>query len=669
MHAGGVLIAPGPLTDFAPLYVADGSESFVSQYDKDDVEAVGLVKFDFLGLTTLTIIEEAVKLIRAREGTQPNGEPYCDFDVQTLPLNDAKSYELFAKGKTGAIFQFESRGMRDLIMRAKPASVEDLTALNALYRPGPMDLIPEYLNRKTGKEKVVFADPRVEPILSPTCGIMIYQEQVMQIAQVIGGYSLGGADLLRRAMGKKKPEEMAKHRSIFSEGAAKNGVTAKVANDLFDFMEKFAGYGFNKSHSAAYSLLAYHTAYLKAHFPAEFMAANMSCVMDFTDKVQALFDDARGMALTVMAPDINRGTYRFESIDLTTIRYGLGAVKGTGASAIDSIVGARNEGGTFKDLLDFVKRVDRSRVNRRAMEALIRAGAFDALNANRATLIASLPKAVEMAEKSERDAQQVSLFGEATGGSMDVLELVEAGMWTERERLNNEKLALGFYLSGHPFSTYEKEIRQFVKTELVAIEPKNEPVMLAGILYGQRTLNGKRGRMCVITLDDGTARVEAVIYNEIYDKKRALLVDDQPLIIRGKVSLDDFSGGMRVIVDELLSIDEARKHVRVMTLSMNGQADSEKLRRILAPHLAPNQSGSCQILIRYNNGIAEVSTTLPDKWRVRITEPLIESLNEWLTPANVVLQYDASNMLPPPQRSWRDGFQSGRQFGGGGADY
>ena len=667
MHAGGVLIAPGPLTDFTPLYVADGSDSFVSQYDKDDVEAVGLVKFDFLGLTTLTIVEEAVKLIRDRK----YGEPQPDFDVARLPLDDAKSYQIFAKGSTGAIFQFESRGMRDLIMRARPNSVEDLTALNALYRPGPMDLIPEYLNRKTGKEKVTFVDPRVEPILSPTCGIMIYQEQVMQIAQVIGGYSLGGADLLRRAMGKKKVEEMAKHRSIFKEGAEKNGVTAKVATELFDFMEKFAGYGFNKSHSAAYSLLAYHTAYLKAHFAAEFMAANMSCVMDFTDKVQLLFDDTKAIGLKVLAPDVNTGTYRFKPIDEKTIRYGLGAVKGTGSSAIESIVTARNNGGGFKDLLDFVTRVDRSKVNRRAMEALIRAGAFDGLHANRATLIASLPKAVEMAEKSERDAQQVSLFGEATGGSMDVLELNEVGMWSERDRLNNEKLALGFYLSGHPFSDYEKEIRQFAKTELGSLEAKSEPVVMAGILYAQRTLNGKRGRMCVITLDDGTARVEAVMYNDVYDKKRTSLVDDQPLIIRGKVSHDDFSGGLRVIVDEVLSIDEARKHVRMMTLSMNGQADSHKLKTILAPHLAPNQPGSASITIQYNNGVGVIPISLPSHWRVRVSEPLIQSLYDWLKPCNVKLQYDTSHMMPPAaaRQSWRDGYQAGGPFGGSSGEY
>ncbi|MBL8512119.1 MAG: DNA polymerase III subunit alpha, partial [Betaproteobacteria bacterium] len=569
MHAGGVLIAPGPLTDFSPLYVADGSDAFVSQYDKDDVEAVGLVKFDFLGLTTLTILEEAVRLVRERD----YGEPQRDFDLSAVPLDDKRAYEIFAKGNAGAIFQFESRGMRDLIMRAKPTSIEDLTALNALYRPGPMDLIPDYLKRKTGQEKVTFLDPRIEPILSPTCGIMVYQEQVMQIAQVIGGYSLGGADLLRRAMGKKKPEEMAKHRSIFSEGAQQNGVSPKVATELFDFMEKFAGYGFNKSHSAAYSLVAYHTAYMKAHFPAEFMAANMSGVMDFTDKVQALFDDLKGNNLTILPPDINSGTYHFQPTDARTIRYGLGAVKGTGFGAIDNIVAARQVGGPFKDLLDFVKRVDRRAVNRRAMEALIRAGAFDSLETNRACLLASLPQAIELAEKAERDAQQVSLFGGAEAGSGETLALQVVPPWNPRDRLNNEKQALGFYLSGHPFTSYAREVRQFAKTRLADLQPRPDQMLMAGILYEQRVRNGKRGRMCVLSLDDGSARVEVVVYNEVFDKRRSIILDDHLLIVRGKVSYDDFSGGMRVVAEDVMSIDDARKHVRRLQLSMNGNAN------------------------------------------------------------------------------------------------
>jgi DNA polymerase-3 subunit alpha len=658
MHAGGVLIAPGPLTDFTPLYVAEGSASFVSQYDKDDVEAVGLVKFDFLGLTTLTIIEEAVSFIREMPG-------HADFDLANVPLDDRAAYDVFARGSTTAIFQFESRGMRDLIMQAKPSSVEDLTALNALYRPGPMELIPDYIRRKTGQEKVTYLDPRVEPLLAPTYGIMVYQEQVMQIAQVVGGYSLGGADLLRRAMGKKKPEEMAKHRSIFGDGAEKTGVARKVANELFDFMEKFAGYGFNKSHSAAYSLVAFHTAYLKAHFPAAFMAANMSCVMDFTDKVQQVADDARAIGLTLEPPDINAGTYRFVPLDLTTIRYGLGAVKGTGRGAIDAVVAARVAGGRFIDLLDFVKRVDRSHVNRRAMEALIRAGAFDGISSNRAALLATLPQAIELAEKAARDAQQVNLFGEASHESGGLLDLVAVPMWSERERLNNEKLALGFYLSGHPFATYAREIRQFARTLLCDLQAKNESILLAGILYEQRVRNGKRGRMCVMTLDDGTARIEVLAYTEVFDKRRQLLRDDQPVIVRGRVSHDDFSGGLRVVADDVINIDEARRFVRQMTLNMNGQADSGRLKRLLSPHLAPNQREAAAIKIVYNNGEAEVPVTLPDTWRVRVTEPLVDALTEWLTPDGVALDYDATNMMPaPPPRGWRDGYQAA--FSGAG---
>ena len=671
MHAGGVLIAPGPLTDFTPLYVADGSDSVVSQYDKDDVEAVGLVKFDFLGLTTLTILEEAERNVHDLNASA--GDDL--FDMNNVPLNDPGSFEIFTKGNTVAIFQFESKGMRDMLIRARPDRLEDLIALNALYRPGPMESIPDYCDRKTGKAKVEYPDAKLEailkPILGPTYGVMVYQEQVMQIAREIGGYSMGGADLLRRAMGKKKPEEMAKHRAIFTHGAAQNGVSSSNARALYDAMEKFAGYGFNKSHSAPYAYLGYLTAYLKANHGAAFMAANMSCVMDFTDKVQQLFDDAKANRLNVLAPDINTGAYRFVATDRKTIQYGLGAVKGTGQSAIENIVTARAAKGLFVDVLDFVKRVDRHTVNRRAMEALIRAGAFDGIDANRASLLSSLPQAIELADKADRDAQQVNLFGDASGGGLEVLTPAKVAPWGDRERLRHEKLALGFYLSGHPFTAYEREIRQFVKTSLAEVQPKDEPVLMAGILIDQRVRNGKRGRMCVITLDDGTARIEAVVYNEVFDKKRAIMVDDQPLIIRGTVSIDDFSGGMRVIVDEMLGIEDARKHVRSMTLSMNGQADSGKLRQILSRHLAANQPQSCVINIRYNNGVGEVPITLPDSWRVRVSDPLLEDLYTWLSPSNVDLEYETSNMLPPPppSRRYRNSGNAGNGGNAGGGGY
>ena len=646
MHAGGVLIAPGPLTDFTPLYVADGSDSVVSQYDKDDVEAVGLVKFDFLGLTTLTILEEAGRNVHAL-----NANPGDDaFDLEKVPLNDPKSFEIFTRGNTVAIFQFESKGMRDMLIRARPDRLEDLIALNALYRPGPMDSIPEYCDRKTGKARVEYPDAKLEailkPILGPTYGVMVYQEQVMQIAREIGGYSPGGADLLRRAMGKKKPEEMARHRAIFGEGAAKNGVSPANAKALYDAMEKFAGYGFNKSHSAPYAYLGYLTAYLKANHGAAFMAANLSCVMDFTDKVQQLFDDAKANKLTVLPPDINRGAYRFMPIDRKTIQYGLGAVKGTGHGAIENIVAARATGGPFKDLLDFTRRVDRHTVNRRAMEALIRAGAFDSIDSNRLALLTSLPQAIELADKAERDKQQVSLFGDATPEGGQMLTLVKVAPWSDRERLNNEKQSLGFYLSGHPFTSYAAEVRQFARTELKDIQP-NTLVLLAGILHEQRVRNGKRGKMCVMTLDDGSARIEVLAYSEVFDKRRSMIVDDHLLIVRGKVSYDDFSGGNRVTAEDIFDIDTARRqYARKLELFMNGQADSERLRRTLSPHLAPNQPDGCAVLIHYNNGDAVVDVPLPEQWRVRITEPLIQSLHDWLSETNVVVLYDAAAANP-----------------------
>ena len=662
-HAGGVLIAPGPLTDFTPLYVAEKTDGVVSQFDKDDVEAAGLVKFDLLGLTTLTILEESNALIRRR--SYDTSKPH--FDIANMPLNDAKSYEIFTKGNTVAIFQFESKGMRDLIVKAKPTSVDDLTALNALYRPGPMDLIPDYIKRKTGVEPIKYPDPRIEPILSPTCGIMVYQEQVMQIAQVIGGYSLGDADLLRRAMGKKKKEEMEQQRSIFVAGATKNEVAVKVATELFDFMEKFAGYGFNKSHSAAYSVLAYQTAYLKTYFPSEFMAANMSCVMDYTDKVMPLVDDCKANGIKVLAPDINTGTVRFEPTDASTIRYGLGAVKGTGRMAIDNIEMARKKDGPFKNLLDFVKRIDRHTVNRRAMEALIRSGAFDSMESNRAALLATLPDAVAVAEMVERDAQQVSLFDESTAEAGGECALANVPAWSERERLNNEKQALGFYLSGHPFNAYAREVRQFVRTPLNELVPSPNFILLTGILYEQRVRNGKRGKMCVLSLDDGSARVEVVAYSEVFDAKRALVRDDSLLIIRGKVSFDEFSGGNRVVADDIMDLEEFRKKfARKIELNVSEGVRANQIKRALAPHLAPNLPNSSNVLIHYRNGLATAEIALPEKYNVRVSDALVETLNTMLKPTNVHVQYDAAaSAVPPAPRQYsKEGRRSAEPVGG-----
>ncbi|MBP6494762.1 MAG: DNA polymerase III subunit alpha, partial [Rhodoferax sp.] len=427
MHAGGVLIAPGKLTDFCPLYQQPGSESAVSQYDKDDVEAIGLVKFDFLGLATLTILEIAKDLIVSRHKGQEN------FAFEDLPLNDPKVYKLFSDGKTEAVFQFESRGMQGMLRDAKPTRLEDLIALNALYRPGPMDLIPTFVARKNGREEIEYPHPLVAEMLSETYGIMVYQEQVMQTAQILGGYSLGGADMLRRAMGKKKAEEMAEHRAIFRAGAAKNNIDETKADEVFDLMEKFAGYGFNKSHAAAYSLLAYHTAWLKVHYTAEFFCANMTVEMDDTDKLKVLFEDAQKMGLSFEPPNVNRGNYRFEPVSDKVIRYGLGAIKGTGQAAIDAIISARSESGPFSSLFDFCVRVDRSRVNKRCMEALIKAGAFDTLQLNRAALIASVDRAVDFANAAQANANQTGLFDmdgdDSHGSSTQEPDLVETTPW------------------------------------------------------------------------------------------------------------------------------------------------------------------------------------------------------------------------------------------------
>ena len=564
MHAGGVLIAPGKLTDFCPLYAAEGATHVISQLDKDDVEAVGLVKFDFLGLTTLTILDWAERFVRGL-GEQA-------FSLEKIPLDDAPTYELLSTGNTTAVFQLESRGMRDMIRRARPDRFEDIIALVALYRPGPMDLIPDFCKRKHG-ERFDYPDPRTEGILSETYGIMVYQEQVMQMAQVVGGYSLGGADMLRRAMGKKKADEMAAHRELFRKGAAEKGLDQDKADEVFDLMEKFAGYGFNKSHAAAYSLLAYHTAWIKVHFPAEFFAANMTVELDNSDKLKALLVDARTFGVTIATPDINTGTYRFEPVSPTMVRYGLGAVKGTGQGAIEAIVGARREGGPFTSLFDFCARVDRGRINRRVIEALIKAGAFDALHPERSMLLASVGLALDWADTQAAHADQGGLFDfgadsdDMHGASTQEPALVPAAPWSIKERLTLEKAALGFYLSGHLFDQSAAEVRRFAKVRLADVIDKREPMLLAGIVSDLRVVNGLRGRVAIFKLDDGSEAMEAVANEELLTANRELLKDDELVIVQGKVQPDRFSGGVRLNVQSVWDLAAARcrfgKYLRV----------------------------------------------------------------------------------------------------------
>jgi DNA polymerase-3 subunit alpha len=554
MHAGGVLIAPGKITDFCPQYQQPGSTSAVSQFDKDDVEAIGLVKFDFLGLATLTIMELAKDFIVARHPAQK------DFAFETIPLDDRKTYKLFSDGLTESVFQFESSGMQKMLREAKPSRLEDLIALNALYRPGPMDLIPTFVARKHGKEKVEYPHPLAEPVLAETYGIMVYQEQVMQTAQVLGGYSLGGADMLRRAMGKKKAEEMAEHRGLFRKGAAEKGLSEEKADEVFDLMEKFAGYGFNKSHAAAYSLLAYHTGWLKVHFTAEFFAANMTIESDDTDKLKVLMNDAKLFGIEFEPPNVNLGVHRFEPITDKKINYSLGAIKGTGVGAIHALVAARTEGGPFKSFFDFCARVDRKQVNKRVVEALIKAGAFDALEPDRARLLASVALGYTYADNLAQNLDQGGLFdfGDAHGSSMTEPELVQAGPWSIKERLSLEKTAIGYYLSGHLFDQSGEEVRRMVRRRIADAQDSREPVMLAGIVGDLRIINGNRGRVAIFKLDDKSDAIEAVANEELLNAHKELLADDELIIVSGKVQNDRFSGGLRLNVQQVWDLAGAR---------------------------------------------------------------------------------------------------------------
>ena len=594
MHAGGVLIAPGKLTDFCPLYQQPGSESAVSQFDKDDVEAAGLVKFDFLGLATLTILEIARQFIQKRHKGQEN------FAFDNIALDDSGTYRLFQEGKTEAVFQFESRGMQGMLRDARPTRLEDLIALNALYRPGPMDLIPSFVARKHGREKVEYPHPLVEGMLSETYGIMVYQEQVMQTAQILGGYSLGGADLLRRAMGKKKAEEMAEHREIFRKGAAGNNIPAHKADEIFDLMERFAGYGFNKSHAAAYSLLAYHTAWVKVHYTAEFFCANMTVEMDDTDKLKVLYEDAIKMGMAFEAPNINRGTYRFEPISDKTIRYGLGAIKGSGEQAIEAIVAARESGGAFTSVYDFARRVDRSRLNKRTIEALIKAGAFDCLDLNRASLLASVDRAFDFATASQANVNQGGLFdmGDDThGSSHQEPDLVNAMPWGVKERLTQEKTALGFYLSGHLFDEVDREVRSFVKTRIDDLMDSRDAQLLTGIVSDMRIISGQRGRLAIFKLDDKSGMIEATADEATMNTYRNILREDELVVVMGKVQNDRFSGGLRLSINQAWDLNQARcRFGKYLRVAVNGTVPD--IARIVREHPARVEASEQGNLVR-----------------------------------------------------------------------
>ncbi len=660
-HAGGVVIAPTKLTDFAPIACDDEGGGLVTQFDKDDVEAAGLVKFDFLGLRTLTIIKWALETIN-REQAKKGLEP---LNIDFIPLDDKPTYTLLQKAETTAVFQLESRGMKELIKKLKPDCLEDLIALVALFRPGPLQsgMVDDFINRKHGRAEISYphSDYQYEglkPVLAPTYGIILYQEQVMQIAQVMAGYTLGGADMLRRAMGKKKPEEMAKQRGGFIEGCANNGIDGDLAGNIFDLVEKFAGYGFNKSHSAAYGLVSYQTAWLKAHFPSPFMAAVLSADMHNTDKVVILIEECRSMKLRIDAPDVNTSEFKFTVNDDGRIVYGLGAVKGVGEGPVEAIVEAR-AAGPFKDLFDFCARVDLKRINKRTLEALIRCGALDrlgpyyhdepkayqaTLDLNRAVLMAAMEEAVRAAEQAVRsaDSGHMDLFGGVFAeAEADVYaNYLKVRELTLKERLRGEKETLGLYLTGHPIDEYEGEVRRFARQRIIDLRPARETQTVAGLIVNLRVMKNKRGdKMGFVTLDDRSGRIEASLFAEAFAAAQALLQTDALVVVEGEVSMDDFSGGLRLRAKRVMSLEEARTG---LAESLRMKVDGEQLKgerlRWLA-ELCGQHRGACPITLDYSGSQARALLQFGDQWRIDPNDSLIQTLRDQFGRDNVFLQY------------------------------
>ncbi|MDO9617612.1 MAG: DNA polymerase III subunit alpha [Pseudomonas sp.] len=660
-HAGGVVIAPTKLTDFSPIACDDEGGGLVTQFDKDDVESAGLVKFDFLGLRTLTIIKWAMETINREQAKK--GLP--DLNIDFIPLDDKPTFSMLQKAETTAVFQLESRGMKELIKKLKPDCLEDMIALVALFRPGPLQsgMVDDFINRKHGREPISYPHQDyqyagLEPVLKPTYGIILYQEQVMQIAQVMAGYTLGGADMLRRAMGKKKPEEMAKQRGGFIEGCANNGIDANLAGNIFDLVEKFAGYGFNKSHSAAYGLLSYQTAWLKAHHSAAFMAAVLSADMHNTDKVVTLIEECRSMKLRLDAPDVNISEFKFTVNNEGWIVYGLGAIKGVGEGPVEAIVEARQDG-PFKDLFDFCSRVDLKRINKRTLEALIRSGALDRLgphfheelkaykaniDRNRAVLLGAMEEAVQAAEQTARSAESghMDLFGGVfADAEADVyLNHLRARELTLKERLKGEKDTLGLYLTGHPIDEYEGEVRRFARQRIVDLKAARGDQTIAGLVVALRVMKNKKGdKMGFITLDDRSGRIEASLFAEAFNSAQALLQTDALVVVEGEVSNDDFSGGLRLRAKRVMSLEEARTgladSLRLKVASSALQGD--RLRWLA--DLCGRHRGACPITVDYSGSDAKAQLQFGEAWRIEPADSLIQALRDQFGRDNVFLHY------------------------------
>ena len=644
-HAGGVVIAPTTITDFSPLYCDDEGKNPVTQFDKNDVETAGLVKFDFLGLRTLTIIQWAIDMIK--EGKN------VDVDISAIPLEDPKSFRTLQNAETTAVFQLESRGMKELIKRLKPDCFEDIIALVALFRPGPLQsgMVDNFIDRKHGREEISYPDAEyqhecLKEILEPTYGIILYQEQVMQIAQEMAGYSLGGADLLRRAMGKKKPEEMAKQRGTFAEGAKSNNIDPDLAMKIFDLVEKFAGYGFNKSHSAAYALVSYQTLWLKVHYPAEFMAAVMSADMDNTDKIVTLVDECERMGIEILPPDLNAGKYKFTVDSEGRIVYGIGAIKGVGEGPIEAIIEARETQGAFKDLFDFCAKIDIKRVNKRVLEKLVLAGAMDNLGPHRASLMASLPEALAAAGQHAKAESfgQSDMFGLLTTEPEDVKQaFADVPQWPEKVWLEGEKDTLGLYLTGHPINQYAEELRYYTDGRLVDLKPTNKDQMASavGLVLGVRVMTNKRGRRwAIVTLDDKSARIDVRFFPDMYEQFESVLETDRILLIKGQVSFDDFSGGNTITARDVMDIVQAReKNARALALNIDTQLLEPKKMSQMQSILQAFNGGSCPVQLAVTHPDAEVILACGARWYVTPEDQLLHDLKQCLGDKAVSILY------------------------------
>ncbi|GLX87058.1 DNA-directed DNA polymerase [Thalassotalea loyana] len=655
-HAGGVVISPTTITDFAPLYCDEEGKNPVTQFDKNDVEDAGLVKFDFLGLRTLTILQWAIEMADKKllkEGKEP-------INIAAIPLDDKKSFKMLLASETTAVFQLESSGMKSLIDKLQPDCFEDIIALVALFRPGPLQsgMVDNFIERKHGREEISYPDSTwqhesLQPILEPTYGIILYQEQVMQIAQVLAGYTLGGADMLRRAMGKKKPEEMAKQRAGFEQGAVENGIDGELAMKIFDLVEKFAGYGFNKSHSAAYALVSYQTLWMKAHHPAPFMAAVMSADMDNTDKIVTLVDECKNMGLTLLPPDVNSGLYKFTVNENDEIVYGIGAIKGVGEGPIDAIIAAREEGGPFVDLFDFCARVDIKKTNKRVLERLVRAGAMDALGPktkdggpHRAALFESLTEAIRAADQHAK-AQAIGqhdLFGLINEEPDDTRQAFkEVTPWPEEVWLDGERETLGLYLTGHPIDRYLKESKRYASSRLVGMQPtgRDASATAVGLVIGVRVLVNKRGRRwALVTLDDKSARIDVRLFPDDFDKFQDILVKDAILVCSGQVSFDDYSGGITMSGRDIMTITDAREnYLQSIDLSLDRQVVNDNFFEQFSQVLSEYKDGTCPVKVNYLREEAQATLELGVQWRVTPADKLLHELKLLLGEDNVALQF------------------------------